>query len=473
MNPALIKHFKLSEADIAQIQAALQPNQTLLDVLFEKKLVDPAAYLWWAKEHYSLPVLKIEFLNQTNNVEALLDRYKNVFPKNIIPFHEVDGVLYVMCLEPTPFEAPQTIQYVLAPYEVISKYASKYLTNAIATEEPKVEIPEEKENTNPLFKNLDTTKNPLESFSFDNLTTGEDAKPPTPEGDASDVGAIQLEDKEDVPAGLDFPTTPERENDSFVTNNTVKAVDLDSFSFVGVVPVNEEQKETSTQAPPAAQTPPPAEAQPAIAAPAPAAEAPAIIKPKPVKVDTSKPFTPATASSLAAKHPPKPKVVAAELPASVTPIVSPAAMAASAKEFSQFDEVLKSMKKYFDQSMMLLFNNGNLEPRAWDETWAKVAHAQNAIDVSTPSIFRIVNETLNPYHGYVVPNPINESFFTNWNKGQYPEHVTICPIVHDKKIYGMILGATSKAGAKKYQLHHIQEIANEAFTTLNNLSKAA
>src|SRR5688572_7064783 len=108
MNLDLIKHFKLSESEIAKIQSTLKPSQTLLEVLFEKNLVDPVAYLAWAKDHYSLPVLKIEFLNKTNNIDALLDRYKSVFPRNVIPFHEMDGVLYVMCLEPTPFQAPQT-----------------------------------------------------------------------------------------------------------------------------------------------------------------------------------------------------------------------------------------------------------------------------------------------------------------------------------------------------------------------------
>jgi hypothetical protein len=485
MNLALIKHFKLVESEVAEIQASLQPNQTLLDVLFDKKMVDPVAYLSWAKEHYSLPILKIEFLNQNDNVEALLDRYKNVFPKNVIPFHEIDGVLYVMCLEPTPFQAPQSIQYVLAPYEVIIKYASKNESTVSTVTPMEAEVPAEKENTNPLFKDLEMSKNPLESFSFDNLATPET---PTAEGDASDVGNIKLEDKNDVPAGLDFPSTP-TEEDSIVTNNPVKAVSLDSVSFVGIMPT--EQKE-----PAAVSTPVAAPAQAPVPVPE-AAPQPVIVKPSPTT------FTPASANTIAAKPKPKttpaevpPQAIASPTPAPVpppapTPSVVPSMPSAAPSALSfempasvspigakpagnggQFDQVLNSMKRYFDQSMVLMFTNGILEPKAWDSTWVKIPNTQLAVDLSTPSIFRIVNETLHPYHGYIVANQINDSFFGNWNRGQYPEYVTICPIVHDKKIYGMILGGTTKEGAKKYQLHHIQEIANEVFTILAN-SKAA
>ncbi|MES2767614.1 MAG: hypothetical protein V4596_00590 [Bdellovibrionota bacterium] len=435
MNQALIKHFKLSEADLAQMQAALQPHQTLLDVLFEKNLIDPVAYLAWAKEYYALPVLKIEFLNKTNNVEALLDRYKNVFPKNVVPFHELDGTLYVMCLEPTPFEAPQAVQYVLAPYDVLQKYVTKNETSIVNQEA--VQMPEEKENTNPLFKDLEASKgnSPLDSFSFENISLG-DAKPnDEPPAGAEDKIEISLEEKADIPAGLNFPPSPTNLDERFVTDKPIASVDLQSFKFEGIMPVLEGQKAPGE----AAATPPK--------------------------------ITIMTADSLVAKHPPKNKTASTITPppppSQVVPIHSPMPAASPASNGPQFDGILHAMKKYFDQTMVLLFTNGNLEPKAWDATWTKISHAHSTIDVSTPSIFRIVNETQNPYHGHVVTNPVNEAFFNSWNKGQLPEHITICPIMHEKKIFGMVLGTTTKDGSKKYQLHHIQEIANDAFAMLS------
>lgn len=504
MNQALIKHFKLSESDVAQMQASLQPHQSILEVLLEKKLIDPAAYLAWAKEHYSLPVLKIEFLNKTNNIENLLDRYKNVFPKNVIPFHEMDGILYVMCLEPTPFEAPQTIQYVLAPFDILQKYAFKNESSVVHQES--IEMPVEKENTNPLFKNLEASKgaSPLDSFSFENISIGEAKPAEEPPPGSEDQGEIKLEDKADVPAGLNFPSSPSGADNSFVSENPVTSVDLNSFKFEGLMPVvdhpvpaKEEEKSVQPAAP-SQPTPVP------VAAPV-ATPVAAPVKAAPSKVSVL------TADSLIAKHPPKnkPQTQPAETAAPVaaaptaipmpqpapiappqaapvappTPVMAPpppspvvpvhaSVPTPAAPQSAEFDGILHALKKYFDQTMVLLFTNGNLEPKAWDATWTKSAHAQNMIDVTTPSIFRIVNETQHPYHGHIIPNSVNESFFNNWNKGQYPEHITICPIIHEKKIYGMVLGATTKEGAKKYQLHHVQEIANDTFAMLSS-SKAA
>lgn len=475
MNQALIKHFKLSESEVAQIQGSLPPGQTLLVALFERNLLESTSYLAWAKDHYSLPVLKTAFLEQNNHVDMLLDRYKNVFPKNIIPFHEMDGVLYVMCLEPTPFDAPQAVQYVLAPYDVISQYAVKNETNIIHQEA--VEVAQVKEETNPLFKDLSQkSESPLEGFNFENLTVG-DAKTEAPQG-AEESKEIKLEEKQDIPAGLSFPPNPTGE-ESFVSDKPVTSVDLNAFKFEGLMPVADEKKTEAKSAPVgkvataselAAKHPP----KPKVEAPA----APATPQAQAAS-QALKPLTPFSANDLAAKNPPKPKIetpVAAPTTSAPPPVVAPAPQAApsqaSVNAAAQFDGILNTMKKYFEKSMILMFKNGNLEPHAWDQSWVKVAHSQAAIDVSTPSIFRIVNETQRPYHGYVVPNLINDAFFGTWNSGQTPQHVTICPIIHEKRLYGMILGATTQEAAKKFQLHHIQEIANDAFAMLSS-SKAA
>ncbi len=513
MNPALIQHFKLSENDLVQIKNSLQPHQTALDVIFEKKLIDQSAYLEWAKEHYSLPVLKTAFLEQNNNVSALLDRYKNVFPKNVIPFHEMDGVLYVMCLEPTPFEAPQPVQYVLAPYNVIAEYAIQNETSIVKKEV--VEAPTTvKEETNPLFKDLSSAKegSPLDSFSFDNLTLGENSDAPTSESpNIEDVGEIKLEDKQDIPAGLSFPTLPKDEN-SAVTENPVTAVDLNSFKFDGIAPVVESEtpkSDTATQPSPPANEPvnPPQAApvasqptQPLQPIPPEPVAAPQVAPPTPMAATQpvaqpaaagTKNMTSFSVNDLVAK--PKAKPAASQNPAppqpatpqaqvspppvtpsppqssTVTPTPQPSA---STNAAAQFEGILNSMTKYFEKSMVLIFKGVTLEPHARTPNWTKAPHSQGAIDVSTPSIFRIVNETHKPYHGHIVPNHINEAFFNTWNSGQIPEHVTICPIVHEKKLFGMILGSTTKDGGKKFQLHHIQEIANDAFAMMSS-NKAA
>lgn len=455
MNQAMVKHFKLSVDEVAKIQSTLQPHQSLLEVLFEKNMVDPVAYIAWAKDHFSLPVLKPAFLEQNNNVDMLLDRYKNVFPKNVIPFHEMDGVLYVMCLEPTPFEAPQAIQYVLAPWDIISQYAVKNETSVVV--KAAEEVPHVKEETNPLFKDLGaSTPSKIDEFNFQDLAVkdGESSQP----ADPSDIGEVKLEEKDEIPAGLDFPPNPTGE-ESFVSDQPVTSVDLNSFKFEGLVPVKDEPKgETKL-------TGTVVSANDVIAKHPPKPKQASAPQPPPdtAPVPTAAPTAPATTAPVAqAKPAPHAK------PA--TPITPGPQLSDNASP--QFEGILNSMKKYFEKSMILLFKGNTLEPYAWDQAWTKAAHSQSAIDVSTPSVFRIVNETQHPYHGYIVPNHINDAFFNTWNNGQTPEHITICPIIHEKKIYGMILGATTKDAAKKFQLHHIQEIANDTFAMISS-SKAA
>ncbi len=481
MSNALIKHFNISDTELSEIQKNLQQNQTLLDALFERNLLDSSAYLAWAKEHYSLPVLKAAFLEKNDNVAALLGRYKNVFPRNVIPFHEMDGVLYVMCLEPTPFEAPQTIQYVLAPYEVITKYAVK--NEATATTTPSEVEPEAllvKENTNPLFKNLETSPSApepqgLEGLSFDNISIGDSTDGPQLEGlnlssqeeqqlsapaPEGELPEISLEAKKDVPAGLAFPENPEDES-SIITDKPVNSVDLNSFKFEGIAPASEPSAPASPSEPtPEVQV----QAPDPKTAPAPAAPTP---QPKAAPAATTK-----TSTSSLDDFVVKPKAKPAQA-AQAQPAAAPTAVTATAATpDNKFGRTLESLKKYFQQAMVLQFNDGTLEPIAWDETWSKVAHSQAAIDITTPSIFRIVNESQDSYHGYIVPNPVNDAFFNTWNKGQTPEHITICPILMDKKVCGMVLGVTTQEGAKKYQLHHIQQIANEAAVQIS-ATKAA
>src|SRR5690606_24335274 len=135
------------------------------------------------------------------------------------------------------------------------KYAVK---NEATAQTPPTEVaPEsvlEKENTNPLFKNLEgSAPEPqgLEGLSFDNISVGESDRGPQLEGlnlSPEDAGAmkamptpegempeISLEEKKDVPSGLAFPPEP-NEDPSYVTNKPVSSVDLDAFKFEGIVP---------------------------------------------------------------------------------------------------------------------------------------------------------------------------------------------------------------------------------------------
>ncbi len=119
------------------------------------------------------------------------------------------------------------------------------------------------------------------------------------------------------------------------------------------------------------------------------------------------------------------------------------------------------MKTFFNQCMILLFETQKLKPWKFDNTWLKATGLPDALDLSTPSIFRIVAETRKSYHGHVIPNQINDAFFTSWNQGRYPEHITICPLLVKGTLVGMLLGGTSKDKSRAVKLDTIERIASQ------------
>lgn len=127
-----------------------------------------------------------------------------------------------------------------------------------------------------------------------------------------------------------------------------------------------------------------------------------------------------------------------------------------------YKDVLKNLAEYFDQNMILLIKNTVLRPWKWDQSWVKNASVHHVIPLNKPSIFHIVYKTKQKYHGYVIVNPTNDDFFQTWNQGRYPEHVTILPLIQNKKIIGMLLGGTSTKKGKDLSLEQLDILALRA-----------
>lgn len=383
MEKAFLDHFKISEDEVQRYLAENTQVLPLIELLFEKKRIEEPEYLAWAKNHYGLPVLKETFFESNNSVTQLTSRYRNIFPKNIVPFYEWDGVLYVMCLEPTPFEAPQKIQYVLAPLSLIQKFAPS--TSLAATP-----LPLAPTETTDITQTQPTELLQLEDTPDETQTVNLPAfEAPAGMESLSNVDFGKIDLSNDQPQGLSFPSTPEETKPIFAVEAEVKAEDLKEFE--------KEPEPTPTS--------------------------------------------------------PLPEEPSQEMTHTGIIIQSDGATG-----------VINSMKKHFDQAMILIYQNNVLKALKWDSSWKKEAHAQASIDLKSASIFRIVFDTKFPYHGYVIPNPINDAFFHGWNQGKYPEHVTIVPILENKNIVGMLLGTCTKQAAQKFQVRHIESIAEECLT---------
>jgi transcriptional regulator with GAF, ATPase, and Fis domain len=135
------------------------------------------------------------------------------------------------------------------------------------------------------------------------------------------------------------------------------------------------------------------------------------------------------------------------------------------------EDIVKDMNQHFERAMLLLFHNSELKVWKASDRWEQDKTRDTNIDLSIPSVFRIVKETKLPYHGHVVGNPINDAFFMTWSKGKTPEHLTIVPVLYEKNLIGMLLGATTKERASQISLERVQGLGLEAGLTL--ISQAA
>lgn len=128
------------------------------------------------------------------------------------------------------------------------------------------------------------------------------------------------------------------------------------------------------------------------------------------------------------------------------------------------------LKAKYDVGMILLFQNGQLKPWKWTELMHSVkGENTDPIDLNPASIFRIVFRTCLPYHGYVVPNPVNTAYFNAFFRGVTPKHVTIMPVLINKKVAGMILGLANHEMDLRKSLGEMEIIAAEFGTHLDRV----
>lgn len=488
-------HFKIQPDKLESVRAALPAGASFLHACIEAGLINEDLYITWAKNHYKLPTLKATFFSQPPNLE-FINRYRNDFPKYTIPILENEGTIFIACLEPVAeFTFRQPIQWILAPYSKLKAWAQ------IDIAEPKEELsqvnfvipsnplngtvmaPIPKPDTSAPAINEDSHKaptNPPEDIDFSKMEIPETkiniSAPASDnpfevkldvaaemENSFSVIAPLPTEPEPDAaiaPDGLVFPTPKEQPTlkaqpvpltltqDNIATNipNLPEAPPRDdlNFSFSGAVP----------KMPVMPATPPPS-VKPAAARPA------SNLTAKMIREDIAK-------SSFGVPTPPPPP--APEVDETPEIIHSEVAKQTLNKDAPQM--AFSQMKVFFNQSMIFLFEDQKLKPWKQDGTWVKAPHVSDEIDLSTPSIFRIVAETKKPYHGHVIPNPINDAFFNAWNQGNYPEHITMCPLIVKNQLVGMIIGGTTKDKSKTINLDTMERIAQSLASDLQ-ASKAA
>jgi hypothetical protein len=113
----------------------------------------------------------------------------------------------------------------------------------------------------------------------------------------------------------------------------------------------------------------------------------------------------------------------------------------------------------YQKAMILLKDEDGLRPWKWDDYFQCSTSTPSLINLNKASLFRIVDKTQKPYHGYVVDSEINHIFFKEWNEGKIPEHITLAPMMIGETIVGMLLAVGQKNSNDKKNLLLCENLA--------------
>ncbi|MDZ4678509.1 MAG: hypothetical protein SGI74_13510 [Oligoflexia bacterium] len=131
--------------------------------------------------------------------------------------------------------------------------------------------------------------------------------------------------------------------------------------------------------------------------------------------------------------------------------------------------LMGSWQNYFTKVMILLYQGNKLIIWRWNAGWKGQIKVGDTITLDTPSIFKIVADTGTLYHGYVVAGPVNDRFFHQTDGGQYPDHVTVAPVIAQGKVVAMLVGTCTKDVGRSLILGRLEEHAGLFSTALMRL----
>ncbi|MCX7979255.1 MAG: GAF domain-containing protein, partial [Bdellovibrionaceae bacterium] len=137
------------------------------------------------------------------------------------------------------------------------------------------------------------------------------------------------------------------------------------------------------------------------------------------------------------------------------------------------EKTFTALRTHFTRSYLLASDNdeGKFLPIQWEG--GATPNTVSPIPLERPSIFRIVAKTHKPYHGYIVPNDINEKFFDDWNNSQIPDHVTIVPILMRDQLLGVLVSIGEKSAFTSASLKFAEKCASQLAQEITSLYSSA
>lgn len=522
-----VEALKLNPNQVAQWTLDVPKHESVTFWCLDRGLIRAADYFEWAKEFYQLPCLDSEYFQNPANRELWM-KIQSVANWNaeLLPLEEWDGVVFVGCVEP-----PENIQWSFpVAYVLVNARDLKLHWERLQSEPTKVSMPAIN------LKNLSTPKPPTQATEpaspkvaaklppkpVAEVQETPPVKTPPPSAPAPAAGnTLKLNLNFGSPAQNQTPMTQTQEM-PVESSEPPTPVRESSVSIPGGLNLNISDiklggSDSSSDAPEGLSlnlTQPDSSAPEGLAIPADhnvfeQDEVPTGVFSNPdFNIDTEPPILEEVAEAQPKLHP-KPTGAPIIPPAptgstddpedmpdrsvtSFTMVAPPPGAASSENGMIDSDReaprtiesaqnqresvawVLQQLRQYFHFSWLFFLKGDKLTPQFWEKSARKVDDAAtDAIDLTQPSLFRIVARTRMPYHGHIVDNPINTGFFKKWGLRSTPEHVTAIPVLNGDKLVAVLLAAGKKPEKSDAVLRFVERLAPSISVAITKPKKAA
>lgn len=440
-------HFKSAVKKAEGLYSKDTTQISLLLFCLRAKMIPPKEYLEWAKESYQLPLLAEKFFQNHPPQKEFFKKWLKSYNWSMecLPVAEWDGSLIVACLEPPPQSPPGAAMiFVLTSPDVLEATWLAYqkpdasknadITDMTALAATVIGKPEDEKLTDEEGQESNPEPEPEESLENPELSSENEAGG-SPEGLFAEapVPVVAFAGIEKKPVQLP-PSTPVSSAKSpsaptpkieILSEEKVRKGPRSSEPIMKIEIASSGVVEDKTKIDTAMDQEDPAAGEDEI---------------------PSAPVKPATLHSGSAAY-----------------FLEKVRKQNQDKFDKEAQASLRKMKTFFKKSLLLAIGDKDrlIKPMVWDADMEAPSSTLPEFNLKTPSIFKIVSGTQKPYHGYVVVNDLNESFFEACNHGQIPDHVTIVPLMDGEMVVGMIMGLGEKSNYNKNVLEFTEATAKE------------
>lgn len=495
------KALKISHKDYEEWTTHVPKGESLTFWALEKGRLKPQEYLFWAREHYQLPVLKDQFFKTHLNHElwSQIQSVANWSP-HLLPLYQWDGIIYVGCVEP-PKDVVWSfpVVYVLASARSLKTYWENLQSSA-----PQPNITNESTSPKAPTKETSDTHDHLANIQIPPIETPKIASPP---GESSEVSpaieSIEPTPQPDnnqpieVPDGLNlnlptlkddgpYDTSVDAKKDSTIPD-APEGIQLENIDFKLDLPEEPLLTQESTIEPELDKVTIPDSApedfssqksKPSLEVnDSPIEDRPSDFKLKFDLKEGSPDDDPTFGGNTVTKFAITVSGINKKAPQGAvidTENMAPHSSDSAANDTEVSAWLFNELRQFFKQSMILLKDQDKLKPWKWENNWQPSSEsAFESFSPDQPGLFRILMKTKHPYHGYVVESDLNKSFFKFWGYETLPDHVTAIPMKMDGQVTGVILSIGSESAATESTLIHSERLAQEFISRIVEISSQA